>query len=503
MSKLVSRGLLTLAVMAIAVFAPLACGGQTTPEEESPTTSTTGDSPTADSPTVMASRDTSTTVPPTATPGTESRDASQVSLDEYIGTVCGGQSEVGAWEEGESLRELSGALAFVSEQMSALKPPAEVAEWHDSQIAFAGAFKETIDDFLDDPGDQSEDEFLVSTIFTLAPHFEPVEQAIASMDADVRARMVAAGCIDDDTASVTPTEDSGPAPSESEEIRVGSSVSGSLDEPEETDRFHFQAEAGEYYLIEVNWKAIPRLRLSLFQVPGYNWTFDSQISPISERWTPDVSGTINISVSAWDATGDYALSISPDPFPQVPANLNASWEGSGVRLSWDPAAGAEYYNVYYDDFWRARCSIDPDGSPSRCQRLADNVADTSYVHAHVGAEESFYWVAACNSEGCSRVDTENPAVLTADQPGGPRSGGPCQRGIDLEPGDTCAVYASAGQADAMIFEVKKGEACYGDICGMESIVREEFLAYANSDGSWFINRLPEGHETEADPTASP
>ena len=503
MSKLVCRVLLTLAAMAIALFATLACGGQTTPEGESPTTSTTGDSPTADSPTATAARDTSTTVPPTATPVAEPPSTSQVSLDEYIGTVCGGQSELGSWEEGDSLKELSEGLGFVIEGMGALESPAEVAAWHDAQIAFAGAFKDTIDDFLDDPGDRTEDEFLVSTVFTLAPHFEPVKLAIASMNTDVRARMVAAGCIEEETASVTPTEDSGPAPSESEEIRVGSSVSGSLDEPEETDRFHFQAEAGEYYLIEVNWKAIPRLRLSLFQVPGYNWIFNSEISPISQRWTPDVSGTINISVSAWDATGDYVLSISPDPFPQVPANLKASWEGSGVRLSWDPAAGAEYYNVYYDDFWRARCSIDPDGSPSRCQRLADNVADTSFVHAPVGAEESFYWVAACNSVGCSRVDTENPAVLTADQPGGPRSGGPCQRGIDLEPGDTCAVYASGGQADAIIFEVKKGEACYGDICGMESIVREEFLAYGNSDGSWFINRLPEGHKTEADPTASP
>ena len=35
--------------------------------------------------------------------------------------------------------------------------------------------------------------------FTIAPNFEPVEQAIANMGPDVRARMAEAGCIDDDT----------------------------------------------------------------------------------------------------------------------------------------------------------------------------------------------------------------------------------------------------------------------------------------------------------------
>ena len=63
-----------------------------------------------------------------------------MTLDEYIGTVCGDQSEVGSWEEGDSLRELSEGLEFVIEEMGALEPPAEVAEWHDAQIAFEGAF---------------------------------------------------------------------------------------------------------------------------------------------------------------------------------------------------------------------------------------------------------------------------------------------------------------------------------------------------------------------------
>ncbi len=124
--------------------------------------------------------------------------ASSGNLDWYIGNVCGEIStEVGSWEAGDSLKELSEGLGFVGERMSALKPPAEVSEWHDAQISFAVAFKDAIDDFLENPGDRTEDEFLVSVFTTLLPHFEPVQQAIAGMDAEIRTRMAEAGCIDE------------------------------------------------------------------------------------------------------------------------------------------------------------------------------------------------------------------------------------------------------------------------------------------------------------------
>ena len=74
-----------------------------------------------------------------------------------------------------------------------------MAEWHHAQIDFAGVFKETVDDYLEDPGDQTEDDFVITLFFTVGPHFEPVEKAIAAMDPDLRARMVEAGCIDEET----------------------------------------------------------------------------------------------------------------------------------------------------------------------------------------------------------------------------------------------------------------------------------------------------------------
>ena len=118
-----------------------------------------------------------------------------MTLDEYIEAICRGQSEV-SWEEGDSLREPSEALGFIIERLGALEPPAEVAEWHDASIAFARVFKEAIDDYLDDPGDQTEDEFRDSLFITVGPHFEPVAAAIGKMAPDVRTRMAEAGCIE-------------------------------------------------------------------------------------------------------------------------------------------------------------------------------------------------------------------------------------------------------------------------------------------------------------------
>ena len=136
----------------------------------------------------------------TATPVAELPNTSRVSLDEYITMVCGETvEEVNSWEGRDSLRDLSAGLDFINDQMSALEPPVELTEWHHAQIAFAGIFKETVDEFLEHPGDQTEDEFILSLFFTVGPHFEPVENAIAAMAPDVRARMTEAGCIDDGT----------------------------------------------------------------------------------------------------------------------------------------------------------------------------------------------------------------------------------------------------------------------------------------------------------------
>ena len=105
--------------------------------------------------------------------------------------------------------------------------------------------------------------------------------------------------------------------------------------------------------------------------------------------------------------------------PAAPANVRYAFEGSAIRITWDPVVGADYYNVYHDDFFGYACSLRGDGSPSFCEELATGLETTSYVHASPNSGENYYWVVACDSSGCSDVDSENPAAPLAAKPGQP------------------------------------------------------------------------------------
>ena len=95
--------------------------------------------------------------------------------------------------------------------------------------------------------------------------------------------------------------------------------------------------------------------------------------------------------------------------PDSPADAVYAVEGSTIRLSWEAAAGADSYTVYYDDFSDTGCRLGYDGSPSFCDELATDVAATSYVHTDPSSRENHYWVVACNRGGCSEIDSGNPA----------------------------------------------------------------------------------------------
>ena len=379
-------------------FAFVACGGDQEASEEMPAASSTADAPTSD--------------PTVPVPVADRSDTSAVSLDEYITMVCGETvTEVNSWEEGDSLRDLSAGLGFINEQMSVLEPPREVAEWHAVQIAFAGVFKETIDSYLEDPGEQSEDEFVLSMFFTVGPRFEPVEQAIAAMDPEVRARMTETGCIDEETtgsASAQPEF-------QREEITVGGSASGILSESEGIAYLQFQAEMGQKYLIEVTWESLARIRLLVKDPPDPVVSFidqsNSSDSPLVRQWTAPESGTFHVEVWALEGAGSFNISVSLDETPGSPASVSAAWEGSEVKVSWDPVDGADYYNVYHDDGGiNVYCEVDSRGNASFCRELATDVTSTSYVDTDPSRRENHYWVAACNSSGCSEIDSDNSAT---------------------------------------------------------------------------------------------
>ena len=81
-----------------------------------------------------------------------------------------------------------------------------------------------------------------------------------------------------------------------------------------------------------------------------------------------------------------------------------------MKVSWAPVDGADYYNVYHDDGGiNVFCEVDSRGSASFCTELVAGVTSTSYVDTDPSNRENHYWVAACNSSGCSHIDSDNPA----------------------------------------------------------------------------------------------
>ena len=82
-------------------------------------------------------------------------------------------------------------------------------------------------------------------------------------------------------------------------------------------------------------------------------------------------------------------------------------------LSWDPVADASYYRIYYHDFFPSSCRVNSGGRASFCDELATNITGTSYTHNNPDDDTNYYWVVACNSSGCSPVDSNNPATNTA------------------------------------------------------------------------------------------
>ena len=80
---------------------------------------------------------------------------------------------------------------------------------------------------------------------------------------------------------------------------------------------------------------------------------------------------------------------------------------------------ADYYKVYYGEISDSNCSLSRDGSPVACEELAANVVGMSYLHENPSAVNNYYWVVACNSDGCSDIDSKNPAKPIETRPHAP------------------------------------------------------------------------------------
>ena len=139
-------------------------------------------------------------------------------------------------------------------------------------------------------------------------------------------------------------------------------------------------------------------------------TYQVVVAATSGRTERIRTATQQISVVVADDTAEA---------PPTPLNQRYAFEGSTIVLRWDPVAGASYYRVYYDDFFSSGCRVSSGGRASFCEELAANITGTGYTHSDPDPDSNYYWVVACNSSGCSPVDSSNPATTVGTAPDAP------------------------------------------------------------------------------------
>ena len=149
-----------------------------------------------------------------STPDTQVQDSSRMSLDDYL-TICSGPTP-GQTDAEITLAGFAAVLGEFTEQLEAVEPPEEVADWHDAVLVYQRAVKEALDD-APGPGEgESEDLYILGVLFPVGLQHQPaISEAIESMDRDLVARMLEAGCIDEDILSMSLTEE------EMKELGVG------------------------------------------------------------------------------------------------------------------------------------------------------------------------------------------------------------------------------------------------------------------------------------------
>ena len=423
----------------------------------------------------------------------------------------------GAWEEYEAFcseaaqealddnedytnGEVSAFYERLVERLESIDPPAEIADWHDRNLAGWTAVKRLIDA---ESQDAIFDPFMLFLDNEILSLFEEVGAAWDDIPADARERLAAAGCSDDadseptdegesDTSlpDATAPADSGqsstvPAFLPTCEPRSGveaalAALYNATDGPNWTNNTNWLTDAplDDWAGVSANtttWndrvvsECVTRLRLSSNQLSGEMPAAlgnllslerldlsDNQLSGeipaalgnllnLQELYLNEnqLSGEIPVvlgslpNLQRLDLRNNQLSGEIPVELGKIPnlsldgnqlsgrilrpngTNPQYAWDGSAIRVSWDAVDGADYYNVYHDDFFDSACRLGSDGRPRFCEELATNVAQTTYVHTDPDSAKNYYWVVACNSDGCSEIDTENPAMPIQTIPTGP------------------------------------------------------------------------------------
>lgn len=133
--------------------------------------------------------------------------------------------------------------------------------------------------------------------------------------------------------------------------------------------------------------------------PTQRWDlFEIIVIPTSPQLTLYLKGKNDPNDNTSDSNDVYFDDISVvQTLPPPPTNLSSSCPapGTSATLTWSASAGATYYALRVDDhadFWD--CATQPG---DRCP----NVTSTTYMFSSAADHEYFWWLHACNSNGCA------------------------------------------------------------------------------------------------------
>jgi len=136
----------------------------------------------------------------------------------------------------------------------------------------------------------------------------------------------------------------------------------------------------------------------------------TQVATLYEDWevTVEEQYTYWVRACVVDGCSDYS---APDSgyraLPAAPLNLSAS-DGlytDKILITWNSAYGAEYYELYRADL--------PSGTRQlRATTTVNNFADMSLPVL----QEFYYWVKACNAEGCSPYSQLDSGFIAIEAP---------------------------------------------------------------------------------------
>ena len=300
-------------------------------------------------------------------------------------------------------------FAFAAERGQTYRIDVDLGTLDDSVLGLYDADSEVVE--FDDDGGES----FGSRITWTAAESGTYYAAVAAWGSDTGSYTLTVAVTGD---APDTTDDHGDSAGGATSVTVGDAVPGVLDHAGDIDYFAFAAERGQTYRIDVDLGTLDDSLLGLFDSDSELLELDDDGgASFASRivWTAAESGTYYAAVAGvWGSnTGSYTLTITATDGdgsgpPDGPANQRYEHDGSAVVLTWEASPGADSYTVYYDDFFDASCRLGSSG-PRFCEELATDLTVTTFTHADPDRDRNHYWVVACNSSGCSDIDSRNPA----------------------------------------------------------------------------------------------